>query len=133
METEPNGFEEFWKVYPRRVAKKAACKAYKAALKSAAPDAILDGAKAYARKRVGEDATFTKHPATWLNGGCWEDDVYKPGQITTAIKLQCSKVHVKAETEQWRAWTRYLGRTPPTDRYFGWYFDSEWPPQQAAE
>lgn len=134
METELNGFDEFWKVYPRRVGKLSAVKAYKRALRVTTPDRIIDGAKAYAKKRAGEDATYTKHPATWLNGGCWDDDVYKPGQITAAIAKQCNpKVLVREGTEQWKAWCRYLGKTPPMNRQFGWYFDDEWPPLQAAE
>ena len=24
--------------------------------------------------RAGEDPRYTKHPATWLNGNCWEDE-----------------------------------------------------------
>lgn len=42
------------------------------------------------------------------------------------------KFHVKTDTEQWRAWCKHLGKTPATDRNFGWFFDSEWPPGYAA-
>jgi hypothetical protein len=38
------------------------------------------------------------------------------------------KIHVKVDTEAWRAWCEHLGKAPPTDRNFGWMFDSEWPP-----
>jgi hypothetical protein len=72
-------FEEFWCIYPRHIAKKTAKKAWDRALKDASEVDILDGAQRYAVERDGEDAKYTKHPATWLNGGCWTDD---PGANT---------------------------------------------------
>jgi hypothetical protein len=69
-------FDRFWKAYPKRVAKEAARKAYDKALERGATDAaLLAGAQRYAAERNGQDAKFTKHPATWLNGGCWEDEL----------------------------------------------------------
>jgi uncharacterized protein YdaU (DUF1376 family) len=42
------------------------------------------------------------------------------------------KVHVKADTPEWEAWQAYLkqttGKGTPTDKNFGWYFESLWPP-----
>jgi hypothetical protein len=72
--TEAEGFEEFWHQYPRRVAKDAARKAYAAALKRATPAELLAGAMRYSEQRDGQDEKYTKHPATWLNGGCWADE-----------------------------------------------------------
>lgn len=74
MPVELPGFDEFWQVYPRHVAKQAAIRMYRRALKSARPTDILRGAMQYAAERTGKDPTFTKHPATWLNGGCWDDE-----------------------------------------------------------
>ena len=75
----PNGytddFENFWRTYPRRIEKKSAFKAWKTALKSGATtDEIIAGAARYAQYRAGEPERFTKHPSTWLNQGCWEDE-----------------------------------------------------------
>jgi hypothetical protein len=68
-------FEIFWAVYPRRVAKEAAHKAFAAAIKRGAePEALNAGARRYAGERAGQEPRYTKHPATWLNGGCWEDE-----------------------------------------------------------
>jgi uncharacterized protein YdaU (DUF1376 family) len=42
------------------------------------------------------------------------------------------KVHVKMDTPQWEAWQKHLrkttGKGSPSDKNFGWYFDSAWPP-----
>jgi hypothetical protein len=68
-------FNGFWLIYPKRVAKKKAKKAWDKALRDGATEAeILDGACRYANERVDENPKFTKHPSTWLNGGCWADD-----------------------------------------------------------
>jgi hypothetical protein len=70
------GFDDFWRAYPKRVAKEAARKAYgKAIERGATPAALLAGAQRYAAERKDQDPKYTKHPATWLNGGCWEDEL----------------------------------------------------------
>lgn len=71
---EPPGFADFYSAYPRKEARRAAAKAYSGALARAAGDAILAGARRYATSRKGEEAKFTKHPATWLNNDCWKDE-----------------------------------------------------------
>lgn len=80
----PNGytddFENFWRTYPRRIEKKSAFKAWKTALKSGVTaDEITAGAARYAKYRAGEPERFTKHPSTWLNQGCWEDEYSTAG------------------------------------------------------
>jgi hypothetical protein len=80
-QTDDDSFREFWSVFPRRVAKEAAAKAYAAAKKRGATDeALLDGAKRYARERAGQEPRYTKHPSTWLHDGCWEDEA-PPGAV----------------------------------------------------
>lgn len=73
-------FHEFWSVYPVKKAKQAACRAWERALfrvpladRVDRARAIVDGAKRYAKDPDRTDK-YTKHPATWLNGGCWEDE-----------------------------------------------------------
>jgi hypothetical protein len=67
-------FAEFWAAYPKRVAKEAARRAFAAALKrGVSPEVLTQGARRYAAERASEDPYYTKHPSTWLRGGCWED------------------------------------------------------------
>jgi hypothetical protein len=80
-----DGFEEFYAAYPRRVAKLAALKAYIKAIKVTTPDVIIAGARRYARERQGQDDQFTKHPSTWLNGGCWNDKPKRNGGVIGAL------------------------------------------------
>ena len=72
----PNYFDEFWAVYPRKIGKGAARKAYGNALKRATVEEILTGAKRYAATKP--DPQFTKHASTWLNADCWLDEPDKP-------------------------------------------------------
>jgi hypothetical protein len=68
-------FEDFWRSYPKRVAKEAGRRAFeKAIVGGVDPAALIAGAKRYAVERHDEDPRFTKHPATWLNAGCWQDE-----------------------------------------------------------
>ena len=38
------------------------------------PRGVDKRAKGYAIERAEEDPRYTKHPATWLAGGCWADE-----------------------------------------------------------
>jgi hypothetical protein len=65
-------FEEFWKVYPRKVGKGEARKAWIGAIKRATPEEIIAGAKRYAATKP--DPEYTKHPGPWLNADRWLDE-----------------------------------------------------------
>jgi hypothetical protein len=67
------GFDRFWAAYPRKVAKQAARRAWDKAARDTDPALIIAGAERY-RDQPGREARYTKHPATWLNAGCWADD-----------------------------------------------------------
>lgn len=68
----PADFSAWWDVYPRRQSKRPAAAAFAKAKKRATVDQLIAGARRYAADphRVAE---FTKLPATWLNGDCWDD------------------------------------------------------------
>jgi hypothetical protein len=88
-------FEDFWGVYPRKVGKGAARKAYRHALTRASHAEILAGAKRYAASKPDPD--FTKHPTTWLNADCWLDEG-KVLEFRTSPP-QRSWAEIKAERE----------------------------------
>lgn len=76
----PDDFEEFWRIYPRHEDKKKAFTVWQKALKGGATaDEIIAGAARYAKYRAGEPEQYTKHPATWLNGDCWENEYSTAG------------------------------------------------------
>jgi len=80
VQTEPEGFAIWWKTFPRREAKRKAQEVYAKALAQglATVDELIAGAQAYSNARAGQDSRFTKLPATWLNQGCWADELSAP-------------------------------------------------------
>ena len=74
-QTAPDPFDEFWAAYPRKVDKQAARKAWRAVLrKKVDPHQLVAAARSYAAQRAGQDPQFTKHAATWLNKGAYENE-----------------------------------------------------------
>lgn len=76
-------FNRFWAAYPRKVNKPAAIKAWN---KLAPDDATLDAMGAGFKAQLASDAwtrdggQYIPHPATWLNGRRWEDQVLAPSE-----------------------------------------------------
>lgn len=66
-------FDAFWKIYPRKVAKAAALKAWIKAIQLVAPEIIIEGATRYAND-PNRHPSYTAHPATWLNAARWGDE-----------------------------------------------------------
>jgi hypothetical protein len=64
-------FEDFWKLWPNKVGKPAALRAFVSARKRAGLDAIVDGIFAYIRDKPPDRAWL--NPATFLNQNRWED------------------------------------------------------------
>jgi len=81
----PKAFERFWDVYPRKVAKRAALKAYLAAGKRiggglAAVRRLQDAAVIYAAQPP-PDHDYP-HPATWLNDSRYDDPIEENGHAS---------------------------------------------------
>lgn len=64
-------FALFWREYPHKVGKKAAEKAFKAALKSVEFSRLIEALADY--KNKADDRPWC-NPATWLNEGRWDDE-----------------------------------------------------------
>lgn len=74
-------FGAFWLNYPKKRAREEAKKAWIAAIgRGANPQHIVTAAAGYAKERASEDAKYTKHPATWLNKGCYDDEPDQPAR-----------------------------------------------------
>jgi hypothetical protein len=71
------GFDAFWKAYPRKVGKGAARKAYIKVmdLRHATHDVVMNAVLRYIPLWERMEQRFIPHPATWLNQERWEDDI----------------------------------------------------------
>jgi hypothetical protein len=77
-------FLDFWKEYPRRVAKIAAFKAFLKAVKLGVEnEVIIAGVRKYRTAVAGKDPEYIAHPATWLNAGRWDDEY--PDHAATTV------------------------------------------------
>lgn len=94
-------FDDFWSLYPRKVCRKPAEKAWKSAIKRCPPETIISALRRYAETRKGQDQTFTCHASTWLNQDRWED--YPAPQ---------AKAPVVSNDEWYAAWIIKNGYAP---------------------
>ncbi len=82
-------FNEFWEAYPKKTAKQTALRAWKKAAPS--PElharilAAIEAAKLTDKWRR-DGGQYIPNPATWLNGGCWDDEI--SGGLTNGNKSQ---------------------------------------------
>lgn len=72
-----NGFEMFWKEYPKRIGKKAALNAWG---KNSKPpiEQIIEALKKQKSSLdwIKEGGKYIPHPTTWLNQGRWDDEIH---------------------------------------------------------
>jgi len=93
----PSKFDEFWKAYPRKVAKPAALKAFNKISPSDALFAEMLAALEWQRLQdqwQKDGGAFIPHPSTWLNGERWRDE--RPA----ALAIVKPKVSFREEQRQ---------------------------------
>ncbi len=73
----PEGFDDFWEAYPRKVRKAAARESYARALRKTSAENLLAAARRYAAT-PGLEERFTAHAVTWLNQERWTDSLPEP-------------------------------------------------------
>lgn len=88
-EKEPNtyyneNFLKFWSVYPRKVQKGTAYRAWKKNCCDSVVEAILlaVSGQAIPGARLGVEIKYVPHPASWLNGRGWEDELSLPPDLS---------------------------------------------------
>ena len=69
-------FDAFWELYPRKIGKTAARKAYAKARKEVTAERIAEGVTNAAAVWFASNTEerFIPHPTTWLNRGGWDDE-----------------------------------------------------------
>ena len=110
-------FEEFWKLYPRKVSKRVAQAAFNKMPKQD-QEAALEALPVHIRYwQLKETATeFIPHASTWLNQRRWEDEVViyldeKPKELPLGTEKQIEEAY------------RIECGGDPTQARFGSYFE----------
>lgn len=81
-------FEEFWNIYPKKLDKGAAKRAWKSAVKKAEPQFIIEKAKDYANDPNLPEKQFIKYPASWLNAEAWNNGALPARKKTDKSALE---------------------------------------------
>jgi hypothetical protein len=71
-------FDEWWSLYPRKVKKEDARKAWRAVLrKKVSPDHLIDAIRRHVAmwRNTNQDPTYIPYPATWLRKGSYDDEL----------------------------------------------------------
>lgn len=73
----PNGFDEFWKVYPKKASKGAAEKAFAKAIKEVSLEEMITAVKKQmtTKQWIRDGGQYIPYPSTWLNQKRWLDEV----------------------------------------------------------
>ena len=69
--TADESFDTFWLLYPKKIAKADAVKAWKQVLKKKTADEMIALTRAYSESKL-PDMTYIPYPASWLNKGLYE-------------------------------------------------------------
>jgi len=100
-------FDLFWKIYPLKVGKASAKKAWDKAIAQEDQDNIINGALQYARD-PNRHPTYTAHPSTWLNAGRWADDLLPQREISPeekkAQEVESGRLKFELERKASEAW-----------------------------
>ena len=91
-------FLEFWSIYPRKVEKIAARKAFAKAAKTAPVAEILEGTRRLASDPWLPIKQYIPYPASWLNAGGWGDEPY-PERVLTKDEIREKERRLKTERE----------------------------------
>lgn len=69
-------FTAFYELYPRKKSKGAARLAFARARKLVTFEELMAGVEDYIKwlTAEGTEMRYVKHPSTWLNQECWDDD-----------------------------------------------------------
>jgi len=87
-------FEKFWSVYPKKVAKQAAVKAFvKLNPSEATLNEILAGVRKWVETKQWQNdgGEFIPNPATFLNGRRWEDEIPERGETSGADESEVGR------------------------------------------
>lgn len=100
-------FDLFWSVYPIKVGKTAAKKAWSKVIESEDPDLIIKGALQYAQD-PNRHPSYTAHPSTWLNAGRWADEALPTREVSIedkrAQEVESARLKFERERKASEAW-----------------------------
>ncbi len=86
QENTDTGFDKFWELYPKRIAKADALKAWNKAIKRKPADELIALTKAYSEGKL-PDMTYIPYPASWLNKELYESVEVQENKPLQKLKI----------------------------------------------
>ena len=100
-------FDQFWKIYPLKVGKGSALKAFLKAVRTTDAEIIIKGATRY-KLDPNRSQAYTAHAATWLNAQRWLDEALPTRNLSPAEtkekELQEARIKSDREKEEAAKW-----------------------------
>jgi hypothetical protein len=100
-------FDQFWKIYPLKVGKGSALKAFLKAVRTTDADIIIKGATRY-KLDPNRSQAYTAHASTWLNAHRWLDEALPTRNLSPAEtkekELQEARIKSEREKEEAAKW-----------------------------
>jgi len=93
-------FNEFWKLYPRKVEKIDARKAFDKAVTCHGLQAVMEGVQALATDPNLPAKQFIPYPASWLRAGGWTNEPYPEREQTPEEKLALQQAEIARRREK---------------------------------
>lgn len=136
-------FAEWYAACPRKQTRERAKRAYSAARKKTDARTLLEGIQRYAawcRSSPPTETKFTQLPATWLNGGGWDDELAPKDGKPQPVKMDLPGVAITLRHPARPAWIRHWEAAnqrgdPSVSLKLTWYSqdktvreDTEYPP-----
>jgi hypothetical protein len=103
----PDDFgDAFWQAYPRKTEKLAAMRKLAMLRKSGIVTFadLMAGVKRYADAMRHTEPKYVKHPTTWLNAGCWADEINPEASMATAISTRNVDLQALTSSPECIAW-----------------------------
>ena len=99
-------FEEFWNLYDKKVSRSKAESSYRSAMKKTDHNTIMSALTKQKKLWEGRDKAYIKHPTTWLNQECWNDEIE---DLQPAKPKPSKKVFQKTPSGLYKAWCMKCG------------------------
>ena len=95
-------FDQFWKIYPLKVGKGAALKAFQKAIRTTDAEVIIKGALRY-KSDPNRSQAYTAHASTWLNAQRWLDEALPARNLSPDEKREKELQEARAKSEREKA------------------------------
>jgi hypothetical protein len=108
-------FQEFWSVYPKKIAREQALRAFNLAVNEGVkPDELIKSAKFYAESVSGDEEKYKINPDKWLRQKRWTDEICQEEVVEYVTEKSRNLSKWRARIGSWKKglWLSEWGPEP---------------------